>query len=65
MGRESLRWGRDVEAWVMSYLSRNRIPCHSEERGDGRRLKIDFPSRWRQKFFVIKANAEFPYFEFI
>lgn len=65
MGRESVRWGRDLEGWVLSYLARNGIPSYFEDRLGEERLRINFQSLWRQKFFVLKANAEFPYFEFI
>ncbi len=64
MGRESSRWGRGVEDWVVAYLRRNDIPWQEEVIDDERRLRIDFQSRWRQKFFILRANAEFPYFEF-
>ncbi len=67
MGRESLRWGRDVEGWVRAYATRNKIPfVETLDRGVSEaRLRLDFPSRWRQKFFVLRGNSEFPYFEFL
>jgi hypothetical protein len=65
MKREAERWGRDVEGWVLEYLGRNGIPSFLEEGRSGKRLRVNFQSVWRQKFFVLKANAEFPYFEFV
>lgn len=65
MRRESVRWGVDVEQWVLRYLGRNGIPSWCEETRGEERLRIEFQSNWRQKFFVLKANAAFPYFEFI
>lgn len=65
MGRESARWGADVEGWVLSYLRRNKIPSEREERGGEKYLRILFPSRWRAKFFVLMGNRAFPYFEFV
>ncbi len=65
MGRESAKWERSVEGWVRLYLRRNGIPSRVEEVQGEETLRIDFQSNWRQKFFVLKANAEFPYFEFV
>lgn len=67
MSRESSRWGRSVEEWVRAYAIRNGIPFVEEMcgRGEECRLRLDFPSRWRQKFFVLRGNSEFPYFEFL
>jgi hypothetical protein len=65
MSRESSKWSRDVRGWVVEYAKRNSIPWKEEEKNGENRLRIDFPSRWRQKFFVLRGNSEFPYFEFI
>lgn len=65
MARESCRWGRDVEKWVRSYALRNGIPFIEEEFDGDCRLRLEFPSCWRQKFFVLRGNSEFPHFEFL
>lgn len=64
MRRESAKWSSDVEEWVSSYLRRNNIPSVSEEAGEESSLRIDFPTSWRAKFFVLIGNKKFPYFEF-
>lgn len=65
MERESQSWERNVKEWTLDYLKRNGIPFREKKVGEEILLVIDFPSRWRQKFFILRANSEFPYFEFI
>lgn len=68
MRSESVKTGENIEEWVVSYLKRNRIrysvgdPLSEESYEEF--LVIDFPSRWREKFFVLMGNRHFPYFEF-
>lgn len=49
----------------MDYAQRNDIMCNEESRHGETYLRMDFPSCWRQKFFVLRGNSAFPYFEFI
>lgn len=65
MARESSHWERDIEKWVRAYAARNIIPFSEVKKNGEPRLQLNFPSIWRQKFFVLRGNSEFPYFEFL
>jgi len=65
MDREGARWGVSVRDWALSYLMRNSIPFSIDENEGEEMLLVHFPSVWRQKFFVLNGNRNFPYFEFL
>jgi hypothetical protein len=65
MLKESQKRETSVESWVLDYLRRNKLTYQTTNTPEkNEHLEINFPSAWRQKFFILKGNAQFPYFEF-
>lgn len=53
--------GYDVEAWMIAYCKRNKIPLSKNDID----YHLTFRSQKQMDWFLIKGNRCFPYFEFL